>query len=162
MPDGGAPRTVVVLELASTGAGRLAHDDGVIRSTEEALAETTLSLMRDLGIPGTPEVTVKFVTGSAEPNLAVRPFRLTVNGRRCRIPAEDVQRAIGYIRGEAPAPRSHLLGLADVIREPQNREGPSPQRMIRFLRLCCAHAMRRNASALLGSEQLEAYAERLE
>ena len=148
----------VLVELCGALAGPLA-DERVGHTIEQTLTGEIASLMRHLGVPGSPSVRVEATPESPQSAVATRPFRLTVNGHRCRLPAEDLQRVVAYMRGTTPAPPSH--GLAEELLLADAQDGgadSSPERLVEFLRLACAEALGRVPSVLLGDAQCQAYA----
>jgi flagellar biosynthesis component FlhA len=164
-PDGATPTVPVTLALSSGILGSQVLDEQLTAAIEGAVAREVSLIMESLGVPGVPTVAVEILTGADEPNIVVRPFRFTVNGRRCRVSAEEVQRIIGYMSGQLPAPRSHLLGLADALpsqRPPTGADGFASASLVEFLGLSCAQALRRAPSAVLGQEQCQAYLKELE
>ena len=164
-PDAAAPAVPVTLALSSAISGLRVPDEQLTGGIGQAVEREVSLIMESLGVPGCPNVSVQILTGGDEPSIVVRPFRFRVNDRRCRVSAEEVQRVIGYVSGQLPAPRSHLLGLADALQSPgasAESAGLASDSLVEFLQLACAQALRRTPSAMLGQEQCQAYVKELE
>lgn len=155
--DASLPELAVALELPPT---LVALSNGSLDGeVSEMVASEVSALLERFGIPGRPTVSIRAAAGPGGPNLAFRPLLLTIGGRRCRLPAEDVQRIIGYVQGRPAVPRAELLGLFDLAGDPgQPPDAGQRERWHEFLRLACRQAISRQPAVLLPAAQSAAYA----
>lgn len=163
-PDPGSPAVPVELVLSSGILGPLIPGEQLTGAIQRVVGDEVSLIMQSLGVPGTPSVSVEILNGADEPNSVARPFRFKVNGRRCRVSAEEVQRILGYMREALPSPRAHLMGLADALgadAASPGSDGAMSDSLVEFLGLSCAEALRRAPSAVFGQEQCRAYFEAL-
>jgi hypothetical protein len=96
------PEVRVSLTLAAA-ADRCLDADGARERLRAEVADEVETLMRRLGLPGEPSVTLETPVADGSSRSLPRPFVLFVNGQRCRLPSEDIQRAVGFVLGRSPS-----------------------------------------------------------
>ena len=119
-------------------------------------------VLRALGIPGLAEVEVTAESATPDDRL----LRVRVDARPCRYSDELLYRAYDSVRGELRDPGMKLdrirVWLSDlVIADGEGAENDSRATLFEFLGLTCVEIIKQHPAALLGSQQVAVYRDRL-
>jgi hypothetical protein len=154
MPDrnsaGGGPPVPVILEFDSSLSSLLDASSPYHEHLRQAVAGRVAELLRKLGIPGEPVVTL----------AAGRLLRVTVNGQLCRYSVELLHAIHAYVRGTLPDPDAtpaNILSWLHELLDESSASARSAEMAIDFLILAPLEIIKESPRALLGHRQLEAY-----
>ncbi len=151
--SGVAPVVPVRIELVVGAGPSPLSEPQFQRSLSEAVSSTTGFVMSAVGVPGVAEVNVTVTCSQDGGRATTRPLRMFVNDRRCRLPAEELQRTIGYLLGVPATPPAARAGTMDAQLAAAGITAGADQ----LIALACGQALCRRPGTLMGRAQAETF-----